>query len=142
MSDTINRQITLARRPHGSVGPDSFTEAEADVPKPGDGEALVRIVYLSIDPTIRGWMERDTYLPAIAVGEVIRSAGVGKVVESNNDAYPVGAYVLGMTGWQDYAIAGPDNEMNVLPDGIELTDAMSVFGVTGLTAYFGLLEVG
>src|SRR5262249_42896218 len=69
-------------------------------------------------------------------------AGVGEVVASSADAYPVGAHVLGMTGWQDYAIAGPANEMNVLPEGIELTDAMSVFGVTGLTAYFGLLEVG
>jgi NADPH-dependent curcumin reductase CurA len=67
---------------------------------PGPGQALVEVTWLSIDPTIRGWMAYDTYLPAIEMGAPIRSVGLGEVVESNNDAFPVGVTVSGMTGWQ------------------------------------------
>jgi NADPH-dependent curcumin reductase CurA len=103
----------------------------------------VRVVYLSIDPTIRGWMAYDTYLPAITIGEVIRSGGIGEVVESRSDAYQRGDLVFGLTGWQDYAIADTGaRAMTVLPPGIPLLDAISVYGVTGMTAYFGLLDIG
>jgi NADPH-dependent curcumin reductase CurA len=137
---TGNRRITLAHRPEGEVTADCFASDEADVPEPGPGEALVKVGWLSIDPTIRGWMAMDTYLPAIEIGEPIRSGGLGEVIASNNDDYPVGSTLFGMTGWQEYAVMGPGS--NPIPDGIDPTAALSVFGITGLTAYFGLLDVG
>lgn len=137
---STNHRITLAQRPVGAVGPECFSADDVPVQSPGPGEVLVEVGWLSIDPTIRGWMAQDTYLPAIAVGEEIRSGGIGTVVESNNDSVPVGAQVFGMTGWQQYAVM--DGSAMVLPDGVEPQAALSVFGVTGLTAYYGLLEVG
>ena len=139
MSDT-NHRITLAQRPVGEVGPECFATDDVPVESPGPGQALAAVEWLSIDPTIRGWMSQDTYLPAIAVGEPIRSGGIGTVIESNSDALPVGASVFGMTGWQQYALM--DAGSTVLPEGVEPEAALSVFGVTGLTAYFGLLEIG
>lgn len=139
MADT-NHRITLAQRPVGAVGPECFASDDVAVPSPGPGEVLVEVGWLSIDPTIRGWMSQDTYLPAIAFGEPIRSGGIGTVIESNNDDIPVGSTVFGMTGWQQYAVM--DASATVLPDGVEPEAALSVFGVTGLTAYFGLLEIG
>lgn len=137
---TTNHRITLAQRPSGEVGPECFATDDVVAPTPGPGQALVEVAWLSIDPTIRGWMQQDTYLPAIAIGEPIRAGGLGTVVESNNDALPVGATVFGMMGWQQYTVVGAD--ARVIPDGIEAEAALSVFGVTGLTAYFGLLDVG
>ena len=139
MAET-NHRITLAQRPVGPVGPECFAADDVPVPTPGPGEVLVEVGWLSIDPTIRGWMSQDTYLPAIAFGEPIRSGGIGTVIESNNDDIPVGATMFGMTGWQQYAVM--DGTSTVLPDGVEPEAALSVFGVTGLTAYFGLLEIG
>ncbi len=136
----LNHRITLAQRPVGAVGPECFTTDEVPVPEPGPGEALVEVGWLSIDPTIRGWMAQDTYLPAIEIGAPIRSGGLGTVIRSNADALPVGATVFGMTGWQQYAVV--DAGAMVVPDGVEPEAALSVFGVTGLTAYFGLLDVG
>ena len=141
MSGT-NRQILLRRRPTGPITDDCFELVETPVPEPAAGEAIVRVRYLSLDPTIRIWVERDSYLPAIALGDPVRSAGLGVVVESRNDDFPVGATVMGMLGWQDYAVVGGETAANVLPDGIEPTDALSVYGGTGITAYFGLLDVG
>ncbi len=135
-----NRRITLAHRPDGEVTADCFASDEVEVPTPGPGEALVKVGWLSIDPTIRGWMAMDTYLPAIEIGAPIRSGGLGEVIASNNDAYPVGSTLFGMTGWQEYAVLGAGS--NPIPDGIDPTAALSVFGITGLTAYFGLLDVG
>ena len=137
---SINHQILLAKRPDGPLSADSFASAEAAVPKPGDGEVLVRVDYLSIDPTIRMWMAMDTYLPAIEIGAPIRSAGLGTVIESNNDDIPVGTVLFGTPGWQEYAVMGPRDQ--AVPDGVDPTAALSVFGITGLTAYFGLLEIG
>ena len=138
-----NRQILLSARPHAMADDSCFRLERSVAPTVGDGEALVRVIYLSIDPTIRGWMAQDTYLPAIALGEVIRSGGLGLVLESHNDAYRPGDLVFGLTGWQDYAVADSGaRAMTVLPPGIPLLDAISVYGVTGMTAYFGMLEIG
>jgi NADPH-dependent curcumin reductase CurA len=136
----LNHRITLAQRPVGAVGAACFSTDDVPIPTAGPGEALVEVGWLSIDPTIRGWMSHDTYLPAIAIGEPIRSGGLGTVVESNNEALPVGATVFGLTGWQQFAIV--DAGSQVIPEGIEPEAALSVFGITGLTAYFGLLDVG
>jgi NADPH-dependent curcumin reductase CurA len=135
-----NTRITLAQRPRGMVDDSCFAVDEAAVPSPGPGEALVQVEWLSIDPTIRGWMAYDTYLPAIEIGAPIRSGGLGRVIESNNDGFPVGATLFGMTGWQEYAVLG--RGARVIPENIPPQAALSVFGATGLTAYFGLLDIG
>ena len=139
MSGT-NHRITLARRPTGPVDPSCFAADDVPIEAPGAGQVLVEVGWLSIDPTIRGWMAQDTYLPAIAIGEPIRSGGIGTVIESNADTLPVGSRVFGMTGWQQYAVM--DGSAQVIPEGIDPQAALSVFGVTGITAYFGLLDVG
>ena len=138
----INRRIVLAQRPTGRVTDDCFDHDQGPVPTPGDGEVLVRVRWLSIDPAIRGWMSHDTYLPAIAIGEPIRSAGLGEVVASNNDEMPIASMVFGMTGWQEYCLIGGDNPAQVIPSGVEPEAALSVYGITGVTAYYGLLDVG
>jgi hypothetical protein len=118
---------------------------EAELSPPGPGQALVRVRYLSIDPTIRTWMDdAPGYLPPIAIDAVVRSGGIGEVLETQSDRYAVGDLVFGMTGWQDYAViddAGGAG-MQVIPAGIDPLVALSVFGVTGMTAYFGVLDVG
>jgi NADPH-dependent curcumin reductase len=137
-----NRQIVLKARPKGSVGPEHFESREVPLSPIGEGEALVRTLYLSIDPTIRGWMERDTYLPAIEIGAPIRSAGAGVVVESKSDDLKPGDRVFTLLGWQEYSVQKAGPQIMTIPDGVALEDALSVFGLTGLTAYFGLLDVG
>ena len=137
-----NRQILLRSRPKGAVTRDNFEFNEATVPELRDGQILVKNLYLSIDPTIRGWIDRDTYLPAVEIGAVVRSAGVGLVVASKNPKYSPGDRVMTLVGWQEYAVVDDGARPNAIPPGIDLKDALSVFGVTGLTAYFGLTEIG
>jgi NADPH-dependent curcumin reductase CurA len=143
MSDQ-NRRLVLAERPTGHVNDSTVRLESVDVPEPAAGEALVHSRYLSIDPTIRTWMDDvPGYLPPIGVGEVIRSAGIAEVVRSNSDRYKAGDLVFGLTGWQDYTIADEGaRSMQVLPPGVDPTAALSVFGTTGMTAYFGLIDVG
>jgi NADPH-dependent curcumin reductase CurA len=140
--DVRNRRVTLAQRPSGAVSDDCFAIDEVAVAEPGPGEALVRVDWLSIDPTIRGWMEADTYLPAIEVGAPIRSGGLGEVIASQRDDLPVGSTVFALLGWQQYAVIDEATQVQVVPEGIEPEAALSVFGVTGMTAYWGLLDVG
>ncbi len=137
-----NRQITLARRPSGPVGPELFEARTVETPALEDGQLLVKTLLVSIDPTIRGWIERDTYLPKIELGAVVRSAGAGVVVESKHPKLKAGDRVFGMLGWQEYAVLSDKDMPQPIPPGIDLRDALSVLGVTGLTAYFGLKEIG
>ena len=137
-----NRQWLLARRPHGAIQDSDFNFVETDVPALGEGEVLVRNLMLSCDPTQRGWIAFDTYLPAVKIGEVVRSIGAGRIVTSNNPDFSVGDIVSGLTGWQDYAAMNPKGQLNKLPPGAPLELAMSALGLTGITAYFGLIEVG
>ena len=137
-----NRQWLLARRPHGAIQDSDFNFVETDAPTPGEGEVLVRTLMLSCDPTQRGWIAFDTYLPAVKIGEVVRSIGAGRIVASNNPDFPVGDIVSGLIGWQDYVAMNPKGQLNKLPRGAPLELAMSALGLTGLTAYFGLIEVG
>ena len=120
-----------------------FRFAEEPVRALAEGEILVRNLYLSADPTQRGWISRDTYLPAVAIGEVVRSNAAGRVEESKNPAFAVGDLVQGLFGWQDYAIAGGGGPAaSKLTPGVPIPLAMSALGMTGITAYFGLLDVG
>jgi NADPH-dependent curcumin reductase CurA len=140
-----NRQWTLTRRPTGLVGEGDFILREVPVPTIGPGEALVRVQWLGFDATQRGWLnEGPNYLAPVALGEVMRGAGVGVVVASNTDQYAVGEHVAGMVGWQDYAVAGGQGlfGLNTVPPGIDPQAMLSIFGSNGLTAYFGMTDIG
>jgi hypothetical protein len=143
MTSRVNRRWLLAERPEGLIEDKCFRWEETPVPELGAGEILVRVLYLSADPTQRGWISRDTYLPAVKIGEVVRSGGVGRVEASNHPGFAVGDLVNGLLGWQDYAVidakAGAPMK---LPPGVPIPLAMSALGMTGITAYFGLLEIG
>lgn len=140
----INRQWLLIKRPEGPLDEACFEWSEAPTPEPGDGEFLVRNLWLSFDPTQRGWMTRDTYVPKIPLGEVMRAASVGQVVESNHPKFAVGDLVQGAYGWQDYAVTDGGGLMPArkLPPGTPPNLALSLYGITGLTAYFGVLDIG
>ena len=139
-----NRRLVLARRPSGLVDESTTRLETGQLPELADGEALVKVRYLSIDPTIRTWMDDiPGYLPPIQIDEVIRSGGVGEVIESRSDAYAPGQLLFGMTGWQDYVISDAgERAMQVLPAGVPPTTAIGILGVTGMTAYFGMTDVG
>jgi NADPH-dependent curcumin reductase CurA len=142
MTERTNRQWLLAKRPVGMVSAANFEFREVPAPVPGDGEVLVKNLFLSFDPAMRGWMEdRPSYIPPVAIGEVMRCGAVGQVVESNDASFPVGTNVSGFFGWQEYAIAGRGRAMPI-DAGTPITWPISVLGITGLTAYFGMLEIG
>ena len=144
MKRETNRQWRLASRPTGMVSESNFQWAEEPIPAISDGEILVRTLFLSCDPTQRGWMAMDSYMPAVAIGEVMRSIGIGVVEKSQHPDFAPGDMVSGMTGWQDYAVfnANGPARPSKIPAGVPLPLAMSALGHTGLTAYFGLLDVG
>lgn len=140
-----NRQIVLAQRPVGAI--DESTTSVVVTTRPGCGpdEALIQVGMLSIDPTIRTWMDdAPGYLPPIGIGEVIRGSGAGVVVETNTPRYALGDIVFGMTGWQEWVVATSQNRFSVVPKGmgLDLATTMNVLGVTGITAYLGLNEIG
>ena len=140
-----NRQLRLAQRPTGLVDANTFVLSHASAPTPAEGEAVVRTLYLSLDPTNRIWItDIEQYMPPVQVGEVMRGFGIGQVVASRHPDLAVGDLVNGMLGWQDFAIAGPLNTMQKLPAGlpIALPTLLNVCGITGITAYFGLIECG
>ncbi len=141
-----NRQWLLANRPHGLVGDENFEYTETNIPEPADGEVLVRNLYLSFDPTQRGWMEdRESYLPPVAIGEPMRAGSIGQVVESRHADFAAGDLVQTTGGWQDFVIVSPDQTLmglNKIPAGLPPEMMLSVLGVTGLTAYWGLLDLG
>ncbi len=117
------------------------------MPEIGDGEFLVRNLWISCDPAQRAWMEIDTYIPKLPLGELMPAGSVGEVVDSKHPDYAKGDLVSGVYGWQDYAVGSSEPFRGLfpplkLPPGIDPTVALSLFGITGLTAYFGLLEVG
>ena len=141
----VNRQWLLAARPDGMVKDSDFELREAPIARPADGEVRVRTLYVSCDPAMRGWIvDRPSYIPPVAIGEVMRAGGVGQVVESRSSDFKEGDFVQGMLGWQDYATVGPGGPFPIshLPPGVPLTWALGVLGITGLTAYFGLLDLG
>lgn len=140
-----NRQIVLARRPVGQVDDSTTTLVTSAQPVCGEGEALIKVAMLSIDPTIRTWMDdAPGYLPPIQLGDVVRGSGTGLVVESRSEHYHVGEVVFGMTNWQEWVLATAERHFSVVPQGLglDLATVMNVLGVTGVTAFFGLTEVG
>ncbi|WP_297693090.1 NADP-dependent oxidoreductase [Phenylobacterium sp.] len=136
-----NRQIVLDQIPQGRLGPEHFRLIETAPPTPADGEALVRTRYISLDAANRAWMQGATYRSALSSGQVMAGGAIGEVVESRDPSLAPGDLVSGDIGWQDYA-AVPARRLQKLPRMEPVTHLMSVFGVAGLTAYFGLLECG
>ncbi|HEV8482212.1 MAG TPA: NADP-dependent oxidoreductase [Blastocatellia bacterium] len=144
MTTRLNRQWRLAARPEGFIKDSDFKWTEEPAPSPSEGELLVRNLYLSLDPTNRGWMNAEaTYLPPVGIGEVMRGITIGVVEQSRNPTFPEGSHVQGMFGWQDYAISNGTG-LTKLPDNpsIPLPAYFAVFGHIGMTAYFGLLDIG
>ena len=143
MTDQTNRQFLLAKRPVGAATRDTFTFQQVPVLQPKDGQILVKNQYLSLDPAMRGWMnEGKSYIPPVGLGEVMRALGVGKVIASTHPDFAVGDYVNGALGVQDYFVGEPRGFYKVDPKLAPLPLYLSALGMTGMTAYFALLEVG
>jgi len=143
MTDVGNRRVILKARPVGVPGPEFFNIDTAPVPAAGEGEFLVRNVFLSVDPAMRGWVnDAPNYSPPVPVGDVMRAIAVGDIVESRHPDYAAGERVCGTFGWQNFAISDGSNVMRkLLPEEESLSLALGVLGLNGLTAYFGLLDV-
>ncbi len=140
MSDT-NRQIVLAEIPQGKLEPRHFALGAAPRPTPADGEVLLRTLYVSLDAANRAWMQGATYRSALKAGDVMAGGALAEVVESRAENLARGDLVFADTGWQEWAVL-PARRLTPLPKLSPLTHLLSVYGVAGLTAYFGLLECG
>jgi len=143
MTTLVNHQFKLARRPIGMVQRSDFEYTEAPVAEPGAGEVLVRILYISLDPAMRGWMnEGKSYVPPVGIGEVMRAGALGRVIASNDPGVAVGDHVVGVLGVQEYAVAKGKSLTKVDPRLVPLPVYLGTLGMPGMTAYFGLLDVG
>lgn len=138
MTDPTNRRFVLASRPHGMPTPENFRLEETPIPEPGDGEALVRTLWLSVDPYMRWAIRGDR----TNVGEVVTAEVVGEVAATTSPAVAVGQTVVGRIGWQTYGAVGADELRVIDPAIAPIQTGVGILGMPGLTAYFGLLEVG
>jgi NADPH-dependent curcumin reductase CurA len=139
----MNRQVLLRRRPTGAVAPGDTEIVTTPAPEPAEGEALLRTTYVGIDAAVRTWLnDQPGYLPPVQLGEVIRAAGIGEVVASRCDAYAVGDIVTTLTGFQEYVIIRDDLFSTPMPGLTDQLAIMSVYGPTGATAYFGMVDIG
>jgi hypothetical protein len=140
----INHQVRLAARPVGKVKPSDWRRTEEAVPTPGAGQFVVKVLYLSLDPAMRGWMNdnKASYMPPVGLGEVMRALAVGRVVASNHPGFAVGEHVTGALGAQEYALTDGSGLFKVDPRLAPLPVYLGTLGMPGLTAYFGLLDVG
>ncbi len=141
---TDNRQFLLARRPEGAIQRSDFDFATTPLRALSEGEILIQISHVSLDPAMRGWMNAstDSYMPPVALGEVMRAIAVGRVAESRNPGFAVGDHVTGLLGVQEYAIHNGVGLSKVDPSLAPLPLFLGALGMPGLTAYFGLLDVG
>jgi NADPH-dependent curcumin reductase CurA len=144
MPQPANRQVRLKTRPSGIPQAEHFEIVEAPVPEPAAGQVLVRNIYLSVEPAMRGWVSAvANYSEPVALGAVMRSLAVGRVEESRHPDFYPGDYVTGMFGWQDYAaVEGKAIQRKVVRTGLPISTSLGVLGLNGLTAYFALLETG
>src|ERR1700761_9597778 len=138
-----NHQFRLAARPEGLPKRSDFNYTEEPVRDPGPGQILVKILYVSLDPAMRGWMnEGKSYIAPVGIGDVMRAGAIGKVIASQNPGFAVGDYVVGAFGVQEYALSDGKGLTKVDPRLAPLPVYLGTLGMPGLTAYFGLLEVG
>jgi NADPH-dependent curcumin reductase CurA len=141
--DAVNHQVRLAARPSGLPKAEDWSFTEEPVPEPGEGEVLVRIMYISLDPAMRGWMnEGRSYIAPVGIGDVMRALAGGRVVASNHADLAVGDHVTGLLGVQEYALANGHAVMKVDTEIAPLPVYLGTLGMPGMTAYFGLLEIG
>ena len=141
---TTYQSMVLVNRPrNGEIGDYLFETKEQEIPSPAEGQLLIKQTHMSLDPAMLGWMSEDrgSYIPPVELGEVMRSSGVGEVVESNHPDFAVGDKVLGMTGWQEYLVSDGQG-FNKLQPGVSAEMALCVFGLPGLTATTGLYQFG
>jgi NADPH-dependent curcumin reductase CurA len=141
MKDSVNRQILLVEKPTGKLSPEHFKMSEAGIPEPKEGEALLRVRYISLDAANRAWMHGATYRAAVEANTVMAGGGIAEVLSSKAPGLVAGDIVFGDTGWQDYA-AVPAKQLHKVPRVEPMTHLLSVYGIAGLTAYFGLLHIG
>jgi NADPH-dependent curcumin reductase CurA len=138
-----NHRFTLTARPVGLPKPTDFAYEEEDVREPRDGELVVKVQYISLDPAMRGWMnEGKSYVPPVGIGELMRALAIGQVIESKHPRFAVGDHVSGTFGVQAYAVSDGKGVTRVDPTVAPLPVLLGTLGITGLTAYFGLLDVG
>ena len=144
MVQGINRQVRLKSRPVGIPQAEHFEIVTAPIPEPGEDEVLVRNIYLSVDPAMRGWVSDVTsYMEPVPVGAVMRAFAVGRVEASRHPDFRTGEFVTGMFSWQDYAsVKAKDISRKVTRTDPPISTSLGILGLNGLTAYFGLLEVG
>jgi NADPH-dependent curcumin reductase CurA len=144
MQNRINRQVRLKSRPVGIPEADHFEIVEVLVPKLENGQVLVRNIYLSVEPAMRGWVSAAAnYLDAVPLGAVMRAFTAGRVEESRHPEFRVGEVVTGMLGWQDYAaVDAKEIQRKITDTDLPISTSLGVLGLNGLTAYFALLEVG
>jgi NADPH-dependent curcumin reductase len=143
MATRMNRQIVLKSRPEAMPGLDNFGLIETPVPEPGEGDVLVRTLWLSLDPYMRGRMNAaKPYAKSVEVGAPMVGGTVGEIIASKNPKFAVGDVVLGSGGWQDYALSNGIGLRKLDPAVAPVTTALGVLGMPGMTAYFGLLEIG
>jgi NADPH-dependent curcumin reductase len=141
--DAVNDQCKLAARPVGLPQDSDWEYTSAPIPEPGEGEVLIEVRYLSLDPAMRGWMnDARSYIPPVGIGEVMRALGAGEVIASNHPELAVGDHVTGLLGVQKYATAHGGAVMKVDTSLAPLPVYLSTLGMTGMTAYFGLLDIG
>jgi len=144
MSQDVNRQWLLKSRPEREVGPEHFDWVETPVPEPREGEILVRNLCLSFEPAQRGWLnDLPSYVPPVRIGEPMRAVAVGRVVESRHPLYRAGDLVQGTFGWQDYIATDGAGMFPIspVPAGVPLTYPLHIYGLTGMTAYFGMTRI-
>jgi NADPH-dependent curcumin reductase CurA len=138
-----NRQIRLAARPHGEVKPTDWEHVDAPLAEPGEGQFAGRTRFISVDPAMRGWLDdRPSYLPPVGLGEVMRAGSVVEVTASNHPDFAVGDHVVGTFGAQEHVVSDGRGAMKVDPAAAPLSTYLGALGMPGLTAYFGLFEVG
>jgi len=138
-----NRQILLASRPSGEPSEQNFKLAEVEIPRPGPGQMLLRTIYLSLDPYMRGRMNADpSYAPPVEIGEVMAGQSVCEVIESNLPNFHAGDIILAAPGWQDYSLANGEGVRKIDRSLGPISYALGVLGMPGLTAYAGLLNIG
>jgi NADPH-dependent curcumin reductase len=143
MAGNVNRQILLKSRPEGPPGLDNFELTQAPIPEPGEGEVLMRTLYLSLDPYMRGRMSAaQSYAKPAAVGQPMVGGTVGEIVKSRNPKFSAGDIVVGHGGWQEYALSSGAGLRKLDPAAAPVSTALGVLGMPGMTAYVGLLEIG
>jgi NADPH-dependent curcumin reductase CurA len=135
--------IKLVKRPETHITPDLFETVTLQTPELQDGQILIKQSHMSLDPAMKGWMmpDEDSYIPPVPLGDVMRSSGLGEVIESKHPDFPTGSRVMGMMGWTEYAVSTGER-LNIVPDGVPADAVLCVLSLPGITSYLGLMKFG